>query len=323
MEGSCFAMNEKIVEISMNTLADCLGLKSGETFLVVTDESRKELAEALHEAGKRLGAESMLAVMKERAKSGEEPPEAIAAAMAKAQVVVCITKHSLTHTQARKQAAAAGARLATMPGITEDMFLEGAIAADYTQVKALTEKVTDMLTGAQTVRIEKDGRSLEFSIQGRDGVPSTGMYLELGQSGNLPSGEAYIAPVEGTAEGQIVVDGSIAGIGKLSGPIVLTVEKGRLTAAEGGPEGEKLLQMLGDGDGRLLGEFGIGTNEKARITGVVLEDEKVYGTIHVAFGSNNTFGGVVAAGVHIDCVVGKPDVYLDGRQIMKSGELNG
>lgn len=226
-------MNEKIVEISMNTLADCLGLKSGETFLVVTDESRKELAEALHEAGKRLGAESMLAVMTERAKSGEEPPEAIAAAMTKAQVVVCITKHSLTHTQARKQAAAAGARLATMPGITEDMFLEGAIAADYTQVKALTEKVTDMLTGAQTVRIEKDGRSLEFSIQGRDGVPSTGMYLEPGQSGNLPSGEAYIAPIEGTAEGQIVVDGSIAGIGKLSGPIVLTVEKGRLTAAEG------------------------------------------------------------------------------------------
>lgn len=265
----------------------------------------------------------MLAVMTERAKSGEEPPEAIAAAMTKAQVVVCITKHSLTHTQARKQAAAAGARLATMPGITEDMFLEGAIAADYTQVKALTEKVTDMLTGAQTVRIEKDGRSLEFSIQGRNGVPSTGMYLEPGQSGNLPSGEAYIAPVEGTAEGQIVVDGSIAGIGKLSGPIVLTVEKGRLTAAEGGPEGEKLLQMLGDGDGRLLGEFGIGTNEKARITGVVLEDEKVYGTIHVAFGSNNTFGGVVAAGVHIDCVVGKPDVYLDGRQIMKNGELNG
>ncbi|UYO07177.1 aminopeptidase [Paenibacillus sp. PSB04] len=316
-------MNEKIVEISMNTLADCLGLKSGETFLVVTDESRKELAEALHEAGKRLGAESMLAVMTERAKSGEEPPEAIAAAMTKAQVVVCITKHSLTHTQARKQAVAAGARLATMPGITEDMFLEGAIAADYTQVKALTEKVTDMLTGAQTVRIEKDGRSLEFSIQGRDGVPSTGMYLEPGQSGNLPSGEAYIAPVEGTAEGQIVVDGSIAGIGKLSGPIVLTVEKGRLTAAEGGPEGEKLLQMLGDGDGRLLGEFGIGTNEKARITGVVLEDEKVYGTIHVAFGSNNTFGGIVAAGVHIDCVVGKPDVYLDGRQIMNNGELNG
>lgn len=316
-------MNEPIIEISMKTLADCLGLKAGESFLVVTDDTRKDLAESLYEAGKRIGAEAMLMVMKERGKSGEEPPAAVAAAMVSAQAVVCITKHSLTHTQARKQAAAAGARVATMPGITEDMFLEGAIAADYTQVKALTEKVTDMLTGARKVRIEKDGRSLEFSIEGRDGVPSTGMYLEPGQSGNLPSGEAYIAPVEGSAAGQIVVDGSIAGVGKLAGPIVLNVENGRLVAAEGGEEGVKLLQMLGDGDGRLLGEFGIGTNEKARITGVVLEDEKVYGTIHVAFGSNNTFGGTVAAGVHIDCVVGKPDVYLDDELIMKHGELIG
>jgi len=314
-------MQEKIVETSINMLKDCLGLKTGETFLIVSDDSRKELAESLYEAGKRIGAESMLTVMKERSKSGEEPPAPIAIAMAASQVVVCITKHSLTHTQARKQAAAAGARLATMPGITEDMFLEGAIAADYTEVKALTEKVTGMLTQTRKVRIEKDGHALEFSIDGRSGVPSTGMYVEPGQSGNLPSGEAYIAPVEGSAEGQIVVDGSIAGVGKVSGPVVLTVEKGRLVAAEGSEEGGKLLQMLGEGDGRLLGEFGIGTNNKARITGVVLEDEKVYGTIHVAFGSNNTFGGVVAAGVHIDCVVGKPDVYLDDRLIMKNGEL--
>ncbi|MNC55378.1 Thermophilic metalloprotease (M29) [compost metagenome] len=102
--------------------------------------------------------------------------------------------------------------------------------------------------------------------------------------------------------------------------MVLTVEQGRLTAAEG-EGGDRLLEMLGAGDGRLLGEFGIGTNNKARITGVVLEDEKVYGTIHVAFGSNNTFGGVVAAGVHIDAVVMKPDVYLDDKLIMRGGEL--
>ncbi|WP_223066305.1 aminopeptidase [Paenibacillus caui] len=314
-------MNDRLVEIGQNTLTGCLGLTAGETFVVVTDDTRKELAESLYEAGKSLGAEAMLMVMKERGKSGEEPSAAVAAAMAGAQVVVCITKHSLTHTHARKQAAAAGARLATMPGITEDMFLEGAIAADYTQVKALTEKVTELLTHSSKVRIEKDGYSLEFSIDGRAGVPSTGMYLEPGQSGNLPSGEAYIAPVEGSASGQIRIDGSIAGIGKLSTPIVLTIEQGRLVSAEGGEEADKLLRMLGEGDGRQLGEFGIGTNDKARITGVVLEDEKVYGTIHVAFGSNNTFGGVVAAGVHIDCVVGKPDVYLDDKLIMEKGEL--
>ncbi|WP_282943582.1 aminopeptidase [Paenibacillus sp. RC67] len=313
-------MNSKLTEISKNVLQNCLGLKENETFLVVADEVKKELAESLFEAGKLLGAESMIVVMKERSKSGEEPPAPIATAMANSNVVVCITKHSLTHTQARKQAAAAGARLATMPGITEDMFLEGAISADYVKVKELTEKVTEILTEGQKVRIEKDGCTLAFSIAGRNGVPSTGMYLNPGESGNLPSGEAYIAPMEGLAEGQIIIDGSIAGIGKLQSPLKVILEKGRIVDAEG-PDATRLLQILGDGDGRQLGEFGIGTNDKARITGVVLEDEKVYGTIHVAFGSNNTFGGVVAAGVHIDGVVTKPTVYIDDQLIMENGQF--
>lgn len=314
-------MNPQLTEISKNVLKNCLGLREQETFLVVSDEEKKELAESLYEAGRSLGAEAMLVVMKGRSKPGEEPPAPIAAAMSGSQVVVCITEYSLTHTKARKQAAAAGARVATMPGITEDMFLEGAISADYTQVKALTEKVTGILSQGKQVRIEKDGFALSFSIDGRNGVPSTGMYLNPGESGNLPSGEAYIAPVEGTASGQIRVDGSIAGIGKLDAPLLLTVEQGRLVSAEGGKAGEELLRMLGDGDGRLLGEFGIGTNDKARVTGVILEDEKVYGTIHVAFGSNNTFGGTVAAGVHLDCVVSSPDVYLDDKKIMEKGKL--
>nr|WP_052168369.1 aminopeptidase [Brevibacillus sp. HB1.4B] len=299
---------------------NCLALQANETFLVVADERKRDIGEALWEAGKQLGAEAMLMVMKEREKSGQEPPAAVAAAMKSADVVVCVTQHSLTHTKARKEAAANGTRLATMPAITEDMFLAGAISADYTQVKALTERVTEMLTRASTVRIEKAGKSLTFSIADRNGVPSTGMYVNPGESGNLPSGEAYIAPLEGTAEGQILVDGSIAGIGKIDSPLLLTVQNGRITEAEG-TAGERLLQMLGDQDGRMLGEFGIGTNDKARITGVVLEDEKVYGTIHVAFGSNNTFGGTIVAGVHIDLVVKEPDVYLDDKCIMKSGKL--
>ncbi|EJL29385.1 aminopeptidase [Brevibacillus sp. BC25] len=309
-----------LIESSKAILVNCLALKANETFLVVADERKRDIGEALWEAGKQLGAEAMLMVMKEREKSGQEPPAAVAAAMKSADVVVCVTQHSLTHTKARKEAAANGTRLATMPAITEDMFLAGAISADYTQVKALTERVTEMLTRASTVRIEKAGKSLTFSVADRNGVPSTGMYVNPGESGNLPSGEAYIAPLEGTAEGQILVDGSIAGIGKIDSPLLLTVQNGRITEAEG-TAGERLLQMLGDQDGRMLGEFGIGTNDKARITGVVLEDEKVYGTIHVAFGSNNTFGGTIVAGVHIDLVVKEPDVYLDDKCIMKSGKL--
>jgi leucyl aminopeptidase (aminopeptidase T) len=313
-------MNQQLTEISKNVLINCLGLQGNESLLVVTDDTKKELAQSLYQAGKILGAESMMIVMKDRDKSGQEPPAAISAAMMNANVVVCITEHSLTHTQARKKAAAAGARLATMPGITEDMFLEGAISADYSKVKALTEQVTDQLTQGQSVRIEKDGCSLTFSIAGRSGIPSTGLYLKPGESGNLPTGEGYIAPVEGSGEGRILIDGSIAGIGKLSSPLLLTIEKGRIVSAEG-DAAQQLLGILGDGDGRLLGEFGIGTNDKARITGVVLEDEKVYGTIHVAFGSNNTFGGTVAAGVHIDGVVIKPNVFIDNKMIMENGRF--
>lgn len=313
-------MSEQRILISMNVLKDCLGLGSGELLAVVADDDKRELAESVYEAGKRLGAESMLLIMQARSKSGEEPPAQIAEAMAKADVAVCITTHSMTHTAARKQAAAAGTRVATMPGMTDDMFSHGAITADYAQVKTLTEQVAALLSEGSRVRVEKDGLRLSFSIEGRDGVLSTGLYLNPGESGNLPSGEAYIAPMEGTATGQIKVDGSIAGIGALNSPMVLTVEQGRLVSAVG-ESGDSLLDMLGAGDGRLLGEFGIGTNNKARITGVVLEDEKVYGTIHVAFGSNNTFGGVVAAGVHIDAVVMKPDVYIDDKLIMRAGEL--
>lgn len=315
-------MNQAIVEASRNVLAECLGLRGGESLLVVADDGKRELGEAVRAAGAGLGAEAVLMVMAERTRSGEEPPAAVAAAMEAAQAVVCITEHSLTHTAARKRAAAAGARVATMPGVTEDMFLNGAITADYRQVKALTELLTEQLTVSRTVRIEKDGHRLELNIDGRAGVASTGMYLNPGESGNLPSGEAYIAPVEGSAHGSLLADGSVAGYGALSAPLLLTVEQGRLTGAEGDGAAE-LFTMLGEGDGRQLAEFGIGTNDKARITGVVLEDEKVYGTIHVAFGSNHTFGGTISAGVHIDIVVKEPDVYLDGRQIMAAGKLLG
>ncbi|MBU7319982.1 aminopeptidase [Paenibacillus oleatilyticus] len=313
-------MDTSLIKVSCGLLQSCLGLKPHEKLLVVADDLKKDIGEALYEAGKQLGAEAMLMVMKEREKSGQEPPSPVSEAMKRADVVICATEHSLTHTKARKEAVAQGARLATMPGITRDMFLEGAIAADYDKVQQVTEQVTDLLSRGKRVRIEKDGKVLTFSIEGRSGISSTGVYVNPGESGNLPSGEGYIAPVEGTASGQLVVDGSIADIGKLYSPVTITMENGRLTEAEGEVAAE-LLRKLGDGQGRLLGEFGIGTNDKARITGVVLEDEKVYGTIHVAFGSNHTFGGTVEAGVHIDLVVNRPDVYIDDVLILDKGRL--
>ncbi|GGL49326.1 aminopeptidase [Sporolactobacillus putidus] len=310
----------ELSNVCQEILKNSLDLKAGEIFLIVTDDAKKSLAEALYRAGQTLGAETLLMVMKERKKSGEEPPRAIAAALAESDAAVCITEFSLTHTKARKQAVASGTRLATMPGITEDMFLEGAITANYSEVKILTEHVTGLLDRGRRVTIEKEGHQLAFSIEERKGVPSTGVYIHPGESGNLPSGEAFIAPVEGTASGEILVDGSVVGVGKMRSALLLTVENGRLIKAEG--EGaEQLLNILGTGPGRSVAEFGIGTNRRARITGNVLEDEKVYGTVHIAFGSNLTFGGTVEAGVHIDCVFKNPDVRIDGRKVLEDGKL--
>ena len=129
-----------------------------------------------------------------------------------------------------------------------------------------------------------------------------------GAFGNIPCGEAFIAPLEGTAEGTLVVDGSIAAIGRLAEPVELTVRGGHLTEATGA-EGAQLLELLTEhgADGTNVAELGIGTNESAILTGNILEDEKILGTAHVAFGASAAIGGTVQVPVHLDCVVLRAD----------------
>jgi leucyl aminopeptidase (aminopeptidase T) len=209
-----------------------------------------------------------------------------------------------------------------MPGITEDMFREGAITADYAEVERLTKRVAATLDAAREALVVTGSHRLRMSLEGRNAVPSSGVYREPGRSGNLPSGEAFLAPLEGTAEGELSVDGSIAGVGRLSEPVLLEISEGILVFASG-PDGERLLTLLDRSEeGRNVAELGIGTNDRARLTGVTLEDEKIYGTIHIAFGSNDTFGGTVAAGVHLDAVVLEPELYLDGRLVVGQGRIH-
>lgn len=165
---------ENLVKIAEDVLTSCLAVKTGEEVLIITDDSRKEIGEAIYEAAGNLGCEKLLMVMKEREVSGQEPPKAIAAAMKAADVVIVPTAQSLTHTNARIEAAKAGTRVATMPGITKEMFSRGAMTADYNEVEKLTAKVTEMLTRASRARIEKDSYVLNINISGRNGVPSPG-----------------------------------------------------------------------------------------------------------------------------------------------------
>jgi leucyl aminopeptidase (aminopeptidase T) len=237
-----------------------------------------------------------------------------------ANIVLMPTSHSLSHTKARHAACDAGARVASMPGITPEMFAR-TMGADYDVVAARSQKVADLLRGGKTVRITTGlGTDFSFSIAGRDATPDTGLYHSPGDFGNLPAGEAYLAPVEGTAEGTLVVDASMAGIGVLSSPLTYTFRNGRVADVVG--EGAETLKAnwAAAGDGAdWVAELGVGTNDAAQIIGKVLEDEKVYGTVHVAMGNNAHFGGVNNVQYHADGVITKPTLTVDGTSIIDNG----
>ena len=309
-----------LVKIGMSVLTSCMNVKEGENVLVITDDRKFSIGDALYQAAKALGADAMLVTMTPREVSGQEPPASIAAAMKAADVVLCPMSTSITHTRAKIEAAKAGARIATMPNITEDMFCQGAMTANYDTVLELTRRVTELLTQASTARIEKDGHVLTLDLSGRPGVPSPGVYREKGQAGNLPSGEAYIAPLENGSNGTMVIDGSMVGIGLLNSPLVVQVEDGKLVSIQG-EDAEKVSILLKNPQNATLCELGIGTNYAAQLIGVILEDEKAYHTVHIAFGTNVGFGGTNQADCHIDGIIRNPTLYLDDVLVLKDGDF--
>jgi leucyl aminopeptidase (aminopeptidase T) len=301
---------------------DCLGVRAGEEVLVICNPATRELAERLRSEAEGAGADAVLALIAERASHAAEPPRPIAAAMAAADVVLAPTVQSLSHTAARKAASEAGARIATLPGVTEEM-LARVMSADMPELRRRGGAIADVLTAGSEAHIMcPNGSDLRLGLEGREAIPDAGELREPGAFGNLPCGEGFIAPVEGSSEGTLVVDGSIAGVGIPDEPSTLTVESGHLVAASGEAGGELMALLTAHGaDGTNVAELGVGSNEKATLTGNVLEDEKILGTAHVAFGASAAIGGTIQVPVHLDCVVMRPDVTVDGESVVRAGEL--
>lgn len=314
----------KLDKASVIAIKDCMGTKKEETVLIITDEKKKKIGYNLFKNALNLGHEALYVEIKSREMHGQEPPKQVAGLMKMFDVVLCPTAKSLTHTNARREASALGARIATFPGITEDVMIRG-LNADYKKIAALTIKLTDILTNTRIVKVTApNGTDITMDISTRKGHASKGLFHAKGESGNLPTGEAYIAPLEGKSNGVFVVDGSMAGIGMIKGrPIKIVVEDGYAVEISGGAQANKLNSILQDYDmqARNIAEFGIGTNDKAKLSGLLLEDEKVMGTIHIAIGDNKSMGGLVNVPIHLDGVVKKPTVYFDGKMIMKKGKL--
>jgi leucyl aminopeptidase (aminopeptidase T) len=295
----------------------CLAVKANEDVLVVADPASLQIGEAFKRAATEAGADATLAVMDERATDGTEPTRPIAGAMSACDVFIAPTTRSLSHTRARQRATDGGARGATLPGVTEDM-LARTMTVDFEQMAARSRAVAQLLGQAETAHVTCPlGTDLRLELTGRAGLADDGDLTAPGAFGNLPAGEGFISPRSG--EGTLI-GSSLASLGLTSEPAKLTVADGQLVAAADGLGPEYYRRLDAHGDlGRNLAELGVGTNEKARLTGSVLEDEKILGTVHVAFGASDGIGGMVSAPIHLDVVVLDATLHIGSTQVLDAG----
>ncbi len=303
-------------------IKDCMGIKKNETLLIIADVPQREIGLAFFEEGKKWAKEAIYMEILPRKTHGVEPPSAVAEVLKNVDVALIPTSKSMSHTDARRNASQKGVRIATLPGITRDI-ISRTLDVDYEEMERITKRIANILTkGKEAIILSPAGTELRMSISGRKGLADTGINHKKGDFSNLPAGEAYIAPVEGKTEGKVVIDGSMAGIGLLSSPLTLIFKDGFVVDIKGKDKRklEKLISTVGK-KGRNHAELGIGTNPKARIIGNVLEDEKVKSTVHIAIGDNASMGGKVKVDLHLDGIIKNPTLIIDGKEIMKDGEL--
>jgi leucyl aminopeptidase (aminopeptidase T) len=297
----------------------CLGVLPDECVVVVADEGSRPIGDALREAAAAAGAEAVLNVMAVREEHGQEPPAPVAAALAASDVFIAPTTKSLSHTRARKAANDAGARGATLPGVTEDM-LARLMTCDFPTLQRRSLAVAKLLSDARHAHVTcPRGTDLTLDLTGRHGIPDDGDLTAERAFGNLPCGEGFISPVGGHGT---LVAASLAGLGLPDEPVRMSVRDGRLADAAGdwGARWAARLDGAG-GDGRNLAELGVGTNERATLTGLILEDEKMLGTVHVAFGASAGIGGTVSVPIHLDCLIADATLDVGGTRVLDAGRF--
>lgn len=196
---------------------------------------------------------------------------------------------------------------------------------DYQKLRKRQNKLKLYLDKAKEIRIKTDkGTDIKFDVEGYDSISADGDFREYGKGGNLPAGEVYIAPNEGKVNGKFVVDASSRNRFKTEitrDPIIIKVKKGAITKIEGGVEADLLKQSLKWAEEKAkypervwkICELGIGMNQHAKVIGTTIIDEKVFGTAHIAMGSNYWFGGTIRTIIHLDQVFRDPQVYVDGK----------
>ncbi len=318
-----------------NIVDVCMAICPGESVLLITDQPMAIMQQQLTARMAEVGVGELWSYIVSDATRPLAHYPARLYELAEQVDVVLIFEHlrfpEIETTRALEMVEAVGrghARFASGPMITPSM-LDHELSADYHQIAALTNRLGDRLDGCSRVHLTTAlGTDLELNISGRKVMRDTGLFHQPRQSGNLPAGECYVAPIEDRTNGVFVVDKSYPGI-VLEEPIRLEVERGRVVNISGGREAQRLLEIIRDGERKPYGEgcrvvceLGIGTNPNARLQGNVLTDEKVLGTVHIAIGHNalESYGGQNRAPIHLDGVIGAPTLEVDGEVLIRAGD---
>ncbi|MFB6081231.1 MAG: aminopeptidase [Halanaeroarchaeum sp.] len=305
-------------DAATTAVEQCLGLEAEETCVVVTDDERRPIGEALYEVASAVTDGAVVLRYPPGEQHGEEPPAPVAAAMRNADAFLAPTTKSLSHTRARSRATEEGVRGATLPGITEEVFTTG-LDADYDAIAAHCADVLEQVRGADEIRVTApNGTDITVRPGDRDWREDRGMIDEPGTFSNLPAGEVFVSPE--TADGTYVVDGTMMPYGRLADghQLRFEVEDGMVTEISD-DEIRAQVETAAEGAGEdayNLAELGIGTNVAVTdLVGSVLLDEKAAGTVHLAIGDDAGIGGDVNAPIHLDGIITGPTLYADGEEV--------
>ncbi len=301
-------------------VSTCMGVRKGERVMILVDPSRESVGSALFEAALEAGAEPVVVKIPPQTHDNQELPVSLARLMREMDVVFAATERTISHTIARRAANREGARVASMPGITEEMLREGGMTADFREIHKEAKRLAKRFKSARTMRLASPaGTDLTLQIKGRQWFSEdTGICHRRGEFTNLPAGEVFVSPVEGTAEGVVVIDASFRGL--VSEPIEIEITGGFAVKIKGATEAVRELNKGGK-EARNVAKIGIGLNPKARIIGKELEDAKVLGAVVLGLGDSLRFGGKLKAPVYVEAVSTGVTLALDNQVVVKAGKL--
>lgn len=313
----------KIDKAVYKVLFDCLRLKAADSFLVLVDQTTRELGQLFFKRASQKIKTCAILEIGPRSPRFKDPPAAIVNMLKQMSAILALTSNSLVHSNAFKHVCHNGSRVICLNPLTENV-LARTLNADFDFIDKKSRRLADLFSIGKKIQLTTGaGTNLLIPIARHHGIANTGIVSEPGSLCVLPSGEARITPDRRETKGVLVVDGSIPSIGILEEPIVMHIQKGYAYQITGGKQVAILRNILKPfgRSSRNIAEFGIGTNNRAILTGQSIEDEKVLGTAHIALGSPDYEGGSLKRNLHLDVILKNPTVSIDGHPVVENGNL--